>query len=190
MRVTVHNLRYEAMRPGDVRIDRRTEFGNEFVLGRDGTRPEVIAKFEMAERARLADPVSGPDRRAKVRAMRGHRLFCWCPPLACHGEVYVKLAAELVETGEVGEGNRAPDDGYVWRSGKRETPKVGEWEKGAKAVPHRPGRRKGPSAGASRAPRALAPARPDAGPGRCSERRKENTDGSAPPSGRRSPGSP
>src|SRR5580700_5843846 len=54
MTTTVHNLRYERMRPGDIRIDRRTEFGNEFVIGHDGTREEVIAKFEAAERARLA----------------------------------------------------------------------------------------------------------------------------------------
>ncbi|BFL66296.1 DUF4326 domain-containing protein [Roseomonas mucosa] len=100
MRSTVHNLRHEAMRPGDMRIDRRTEFGNEFVLGRDGTRPEVIAKFEIAERARLADPVSGAAKRAKVRAMHGRRLFCWCQPLACHGDVYVKLAASWWRPGK------------------------------------------------------------------------------------------
>jgi len=74
MLTTVHNLRQEPMRPGDIRIDRRTEFGNEFVIGRDGTRADVIAKFEAAERARLAASVT---RRAKVRQMHGRRLFCW-----------------------------------------------------------------------------------------------------------------
>lgn len=113
MRTTVRNLRHEAMRPGDMRIDRRTEFGNEFVLGRDGTRPEVIAKFEKAERARLADPVGGADRRARVRAMYGRRLFCWCQPLACHGDVYAKLAAELMAAGEADPNVRAPDSEYI-----------------------------------------------------------------------------
>lgn len=129
MRTTVHSLRNETMRPGDVRIDRRTEFGNEFVLGRDGTRPEVIAAFEAAERARLADPVHGAARRAKVRAMYGRRLFCWCHPLACHGDVYAKLAAELMAAGEAGEAGpnvRAPDIEYIWRSGKRATTKSGK----------------------------------------------------------------
>ncbi|MBS5905033.1 DUF4326 domain-containing protein [Roseomonas mucosa] len=104
MQTTIHNLKREAMGPGDVRIDRRTEFGNPFVLGRDGTRAEVIARFEAAERARLADPKTGPARRAKVRAMHGKRLFCWCAPLPCHGNVYAKLAAELVQT----EGEEKP----------------------------------------------------------------------------------
>jgi Domain of unknown function (DUF4326) len=98
MTTTVHNLRREAMRAGDIRIDRRTEFGNEFIIGRDGTRPEVIAKFERAERARLADPgPAGEARRRKIRAMHGRRLFCWCAPLGCHGHVYARLAAELVQ---------------------------------------------------------------------------------------------
>ncbi|UFN51682.1 DUF4326 domain-containing protein (plasmid) [Roseomonas sp. OT10] len=103
MRTTIHNLRREAIRPGDVRIDRRTGFGNEFVLGRDGSRAEVIAQFEAAERARLADPVMGPARRARVRAMHGKRLFCWCSPQACHGDVYAALAAELVQAEEASQ---------------------------------------------------------------------------------------
>jgi len=98
MQTTVHNLRHEAMRPGDIRIDRRTEFGNEFIIGRDGSRAVVIAKFEQAERARLADPgPAGQARRRKVRAMHGKRLFCWCAPEPCHGNVYAKLSAELVD---------------------------------------------------------------------------------------------
>jgi hypothetical protein len=95
---TVHNLRREPMRAGDVRIDRRTEYGNEFVIGRDGSRADVIAKFETAERGRLAEPgPAGEARRRKVRAMHGRRLFCWCAPEACHGDVYAKLAAEMAE---------------------------------------------------------------------------------------------
>jgi hypothetical protein len=59
---TVHNLRREQMRPDDIRIDRRTQFGNEFIIGRDGSRADVIAKFEIAERARLAaELVATPD---------------------------------------------------------------------------------------------------------------------------------
>jgi hypothetical protein len=76
MKTTVRNLRNEAMRPGDIRIDRRTEFGNEFIIGRDGSRADVIAKFEKAERARLVDPsAAGEARCRKVRAMHGKRLF-------------------------------------------------------------------------------------------------------------------
>lgn len=98
MQTTVHNLRREAMRPGDIRIDRRTEFGNEFIIGRDGSRADVIAKFEQAERARLADPSpAGQARRRRVRAVHGRRLFCWCALEPCHGNFYAKLSAELVD---------------------------------------------------------------------------------------------
>jgi len=38
-------------------------------------------------------------RRAKVRQMNGRRLFCWCAPQPCHGNVYVRLAAELIQQG-------------------------------------------------------------------------------------------
>jgi hypothetical protein len=93
---TIHNLRSERMVPGDIRIDRRTEFGNEFRIGPDGDRAEVVAKFEVSERARLTDP----ERRKKVAGMHGRRLFCWCAPDLCHGNVYARLAAELDSAGD------------------------------------------------------------------------------------------
>lgn len=96
MPTTIHNLNRDRLQPGDVRIARRTDLGNEFVLGRDGSRAEVIAKFEAAERARLAGP-EGAARRARIARLHGRRLFCWCAPLPCHGDVLAKLAAELIE---------------------------------------------------------------------------------------------
>lgn len=94
---TIHNLRHARLRPGDIRIDRRTPFGNPFIIGQHGSRDEVIAQFERAERARLSDPgPAGEARRRQVRAMHGRRLFCWCAPLPCHGHVLARLAAELV----------------------------------------------------------------------------------------------
>ena len=94
-----------AKRAGEVRLDRRTGVGDGFVLGRDGTRPEVIAEFEAAERARLADPIGGrPSRRAGVRAMHGKRLFRWCAPPRRHGDVHAGLPAEPVAQEEAGQG--------------------------------------------------------------------------------------
>jgi Domain of unknown function (DUF4326) len=88
MTTTVHNLCREPMRPGDIRIGRCTEFGNEFIVGCDGSRADVIARFEKSERARLADPgPAGEARRRKVHSMHGKRLFCWYAP-----EGIVKLA--------------------------------------------------------------------------------------------------
>ena len=39
---TVVNLKYDKF---DIRIDRRSEYGNPFHIGKDGNRTEVIAKF-------------------------------------------------------------------------------------------------------------------------------------------------
>lgn len=67
----------------DVRIDRRTKWGNPFKIGRDGTRKEVIAKYrEWIVSQTLMDD---------LEELRGKRLGCWCDPAACHGDVLVEL---------------------------------------------------------------------------------------------------
>lgn len=65
-----------------------SRFANPFVIGRDGTRAEVIAKFEEKLRAT-------PELMADVkRSLRGKVLVCWCKPLACHGDVLARIADE------------------------------------------------------------------------------------------------
>jgi hypothetical protein len=61
-------------------------WGNPFVIGRDGNRDEVVAKY----RAWIE---SQPNliRRAKLE-LRGKTLGCWCAPQACHGDVLIKIA--------------------------------------------------------------------------------------------------
>jgi hypothetical protein len=90
----IANLKHERMGAQDVRIDRQTEWGNPFVVGRHGTREEVIARFERHMRARVAEH---PELGDRLRQLHGKRLFCWCAPLPCHGDVLVRMAAELVE---------------------------------------------------------------------------------------------
>src|SRR5258707_5579815 len=69
----------------DVRIDRTTRWGNPFHIGRDGTRAEVIAKYE-------AWIQTQPNLLAALPELRGKRLGCWCKPKACHGDVLARLA--------------------------------------------------------------------------------------------------
>lgn len=69
-------------------IDRTTEFGNPFILGRDGSREAVLAKFRAYALERLR---TDPAWAASVEALRGLRLGCWCKPKACHGDVYVEI---------------------------------------------------------------------------------------------------
>ena len=74
--------------PYDVRIDRRSRWGNPFRIPHDGDRNEVIAKFRdyvLAE----------PDLLNSLDQLRGKTLGCWCKPLACHGDVLAVLADEV-----------------------------------------------------------------------------------------------
>ena len=61
---------------------------NPFKEGRDGTRSEVIAKFErhlLEER---------PDLVERLPELRGKVLACWCAPESCHGDVLLELASK------------------------------------------------------------------------------------------------
>lgn len=106
--MSVHNLRTDAMVAGDVYIGRRApqinpeaaditpgcdgSFGNPFRIGRDGDRATVIRRFEEQARQRIE---RDPEYRERVKALHGKRLFCYCKPLDCHGDVLERLAAEL-----------------------------------------------------------------------------------------------
>ncbi|OGT54325.1 MAG: hypothetical protein A3E01_15280 [Gammaproteobacteria bacterium RIFCSPHIGHO2_12_FULL_63_22] len=68
----------------DVSISRPSKWGNPFVIGRDGAREEVIAKYREYILGR-------PDLLAALPELRGKRLGCWCAPKACHGDVLVEL---------------------------------------------------------------------------------------------------
>lgn len=81
MKTRVVNLRHEKC---DVRICRPSKWGNAFYIGRDGGRATVIQKYETHIRNRSDLLVALPE-------LEGKRLGCWCAPLACHGDVLVKL---------------------------------------------------------------------------------------------------
>ena len=69
-----------------VYIGRPSVWGNPFVIGRDGTRAEVVRKYEAWLR-------SHPERMAAARKhLAGKDLVCFCAPLACHGDVLLKIA--------------------------------------------------------------------------------------------------
>lgn len=72
----------------DIYIGRPSQFGNPFVIGKDGTREEVIAKYEEWIR-------ENPQLLAMLKDLKGKVLGCWCKPKACHGDVLVKLIKEL-----------------------------------------------------------------------------------------------
>lgn len=68
-----------------VYIGRPTKWGNPFVIGRDGSREEVIKKYEEWLQHQ-------PGLLAQLPELRGKDLLCWCAPQPCHGDVLLRLA--------------------------------------------------------------------------------------------------
>jgi hypothetical protein len=60
-------------------------WGNPFVLGKDGTREEIMVKY----RAWLT---GNEELLARLPELRGKVLGCWCAPLACHGDILSEMA--------------------------------------------------------------------------------------------------
>ena len=79
----VWNKREKGIPANAIYVGRPTKWRNRYVIGRDGTRDEVIKKYEQWLRSK-----SGLD----VTELRGKDLVCWCKPLACHADVLMKLA--------------------------------------------------------------------------------------------------
>ena len=72
--------------PYDVYIGRPSKWGNPFVIGRDGTRPQVLARYREWIQAQ-------PDLMAALPELREKTLGCWCAPFnLCHGDVLKQLA--------------------------------------------------------------------------------------------------
>lgn len=73
----------------DIRIDRRTRWGNPFFIGRDGDRDAVCEKH----RTWLWDEIkAGRIALEDLAALKGKRLGCHCAPLRCHGDTLAAAA--------------------------------------------------------------------------------------------------
>ena len=68
----------------DVRIDRKTKWGNPYVIGVHGTRAEVIKLYE--EWIQTQEHLMN-----SLHELEGKTLGCWCKPRACHGDVLAKM---------------------------------------------------------------------------------------------------
>lgn len=91
VKTTVINLSNNHRGEEYVRICRPSRWGNPFKIGRDGTREEVIRKYE-------AYILTRPDLLAQLPTLKGKRLACWCAPFACHGDILARMADELEES--------------------------------------------------------------------------------------------
>jgi len=77
----VWNVSDPAAPEDGVLCDRTTPYGNPYVIGRDGNREQVIAKFR-------CDVLPTLD----VSALRGRDLLCHCKPKACHVDWILRKA--------------------------------------------------------------------------------------------------
>ena len=103
----VVNLKHEpdAVANGAVLIDRRTRWGNPFVIGRDGTRAQVIARY----RAELWRQIrAGEIALADLAALESRPLACHCAPRPCHGLVLARAAAWAARQLRAGAAHTAP----------------------------------------------------------------------------------
>lgn len=74
-------------KPYDIYIGRPSKWGNPYVIGKDGSRDEVIEKYEQHVR-------TSPILMRALPELVGKTLGCWCPPKKCHGDVLIKLLKE------------------------------------------------------------------------------------------------
>lgn len=83
---TVVNVRKDEY---DVYIGRPSKWGNPFVIGKDGARDEVVAKYRTYL---LANPILMD----ALPTLRGKRLGCYCAPnKLCHGSILAEYADRI-----------------------------------------------------------------------------------------------
>lgn len=72
-------------------VDRTTEWGNPFVIGRDGDRKEVLRKY----RRWFRHSDQKEFRRRVRRELVEKDLVCWCAPSDCHADILLEFANRL-----------------------------------------------------------------------------------------------
>ena len=68
-----------------VYIGRPSKWGNPFVIGKDGSRDEVVKLYEnhLINNQKLTND---------IHELKDKDLVCFCSPKACHGDVLLKYA--------------------------------------------------------------------------------------------------
>lgn len=90
--MTVVNKHTHTPTPDDVYIGRGSRWGNPFIIGRDGTRADVIGKYDedMAHKMKMGWVLD-----SDLLALKDKNLVCYCAPKACHGDVLERLITEI-----------------------------------------------------------------------------------------------
>lgn len=67
-------------------------FCNPFKVGKDGTREEVIEKYEKYIKNKID---LEPELKEKLIKMKNKNLGCWCYPEKCHGDILIDIINNL-----------------------------------------------------------------------------------------------
>lgn len=74
------------------------QLGNPFRIGQHGTRADVLTMYARYFTHRIA---TEPDFKARIEALRGKKLGCWCDPLGCHAHIIAAyLNSEVNNAGQ------------------------------------------------------------------------------------------
>lgn len=77
----------------DVYIGRPSKWGNPFIIGKDGTREEVIKKYlDWIKGSKIFCDKMPPKISEIENELRGKVLGCWCSPNPCHGDILYSIA--------------------------------------------------------------------------------------------------
>lgn len=99
MRVTRKRTRGWKMPENTVYVGRGSRFGNDFVVGEDGAREEVIQKFAKQmlpythQSGSLEDFYVSEANLNDIETLKGKNLACWCKAdKACHADLLLEWA--------------------------------------------------------------------------------------------------
>lgn len=68
-------------------------FANKWKVGPDGTREEVLEKYEKWLDEKLRND---PKFKKKFLLLKGKNLGCWCHPEKCHADIILKILKKLI----------------------------------------------------------------------------------------------
>lgn len=78
-----------------VYIGRPSKWGNPYVIGKDGTREEVIKKYALY--------AGGHFGMGELAELYGKDLVCFCSPQPCHGDVLIDMSQMAINFMELAE---------------------------------------------------------------------------------------
>lgn len=85
MKTTVIHIKHASNTATEVNVMRPSKYGNPYVIGKDGSRDDVISAFNRLWYSN--DRAAKTLRDDALQELKGKKLVCCCHPLQCHANV-------------------------------------------------------------------------------------------------------